>query len=51
MLFLGGVATGLLIAAGITVASFVLWRKVLKKKLDEVMLKASLKALEREKKK
>lgn len=49
MLFLGGMAVGILLSAIIAVVGIIIWKKLLKKKLDDVMLRASLKAMEKEK--
>lgn len=49
MLFLGGMAVGILLSMIIAVVGVIMWKKLFKKKLDDMMLRASLKAMEKEK--
>lgn len=49
MLFLGGVVTGILISVVVAVIIIVTWKKFIKKKIDDALFKASLKAIEKEK--
>lgn len=51
MLFLGGVVVGIIISIAIAVVSFILWKKFIKKKLDDAIFKAGLKAIEKSKEK
>ena len=51
MLFLGGVAVGILISAVIAIVGIVMWKKFIKKKVDDALFKAGLKAIEKEKEK
>lgn len=45
-LFLGGVVVGIFISIALLVISIIVWRKFIKKKVDDVIFKAGLKAIE-----
>lgn len=49
MLFLGGVIVGMLISIAIAITCFILWKKVIKKKVDDAIFRAGLKAIEKQK--
>ena len=51
MLFLGGVAVGMVISLVIGIISIVVWKKFIKKKVDDAIFKAGLKAIEVQKEK
>ena len=51
MLFLGGVITGILISVALLIASLIVWKKFIKKKVDDAIFKAGLKAIEAQKEK
>lgn len=49
MLFFGGFITGIIFSIGIAITCFILWKKIFKKKVDEAIFKAGLKAIESQK--
>ena len=51
MLFLGGVVVGIIISIAIAVAGIIIWKKFIKKKVDDAIFKAGLKAIEAQKEK
>lgn len=51
MLFLGGVVVGIIISAATAVAGIIIWKKFIKKKVDDAIFKAGLKAIEAQKEK
>ena len=51
MLFLGGVVVGMTISVVITVVAIIVWKKFIKKKVDDAIFKAGLKAIEAQKEK
>lgn len=50
-MFFGGFVTGVIITIVIDVIAVILWHKVIKKKVDEAIFKAGLKAIEKQKEK
>lgn len=50
-LFIGGVFVGMIITITIAIVLFIVWRKFLKKKVDNYIFKAGLKAIEKQKEK
>ena len=51
MLFLGGVVVGIIISVILVVTGIILWHKIVKKKGDDMIFKAGLKAIEKQKEK
>jgi membrane protein implicated in regulation of membrane protease activity len=51
MLFLGGVVVGMIISLVIVVISIIVWKKFIKKRVDDAIFKAGLKAIEAQKEK
>lgn len=51
MLFFGGVVVGLVISATLAVVGIIIWKKFIKKKVDDAIFKAGLKAIEAQKEK
>lgn len=51
MLFLGGIIVGIIISIGLAVAGLIIWNKFIKKKVDDAIFKAGLKAIEAQKEK
>ena len=51
MLFLGGVAVGIIISIAIAITSIIVWKKFVKKRVDDAIFKAGLKAIEAQKEK
>lgn len=49
MLFTGGIIVGIIICLGIEFAGYMVWRKILKKKVDEAVRRAELKVIEKSK--
>ena len=49
MLFLGGVVVGIIISITLAIVGIVLWHKIFKKKFDDIIFKAGLKAIEKNK--
>lgn len=50
-LFLGGVMTGIIITISIAIVGIIVWKKFIKKKVDDAIFKAGLKAIEANKEK
>ena len=51
MLFLGGIITGIFISLIISITIIIVWKKFIKKKVDDAILKAKLKVIEAQKEK
>ena len=51
MLFLGGVVVGITISLVTAIIAIIIWKKFIKKKVDDVIFKAGLKAIEAQKEK
>ena len=47
--FLGGMSVGIIICVALFVTGIILWKKVIKKKVDDAIFKAGLKAIEKQK--
>lgn len=50
-MFFGGVMTGIAISVALLIASIMVWKKFIKKKVDDAIFKAGLKAIEANKEK
>jgi len=48
MLFVGGLIVGMILIITIEIFAYILWKKVIKKKIDDAVFKMSLKILEKE---
>lgn len=51
MLFLGGMVTGIFVSLIIGIIVIIVWKKFIKNKVDDAILKAGLKAIEAQKEK
>lgn len=51
MLFFGGVMVGIAISIAMAIVSIIIWKKFIKKKVDDAIFKAGLKAIEAQKEK
>lgn len=51
MLFLSGMVTGIFVSLIIGIIVIIIWKKFIKKKVDDVIFKAGLKAIEAQKEK
>lgn len=50
-MFFGGVIVGILISVALLVGAIIIWKKFIKKKVDDAIFKAGLKAIEAQKEK
>lgn len=51
MLFFGGVIVGMVISITTFISGIIIWKKFIKKKVDDAIFKAGLKAIEAQKEK